>query len=181
VESVVRSFESHPEAETDLRGHAPEDWFTLVLFWCMAGLVFLQFFSRYILNDAYAWTEELAVYGLIGVVFIGASACVRTSRHIQVDVLYRMLPARAARVMATFVDLARTAFLAYGCWLVYRFISLVGFEPMTTVFWNKAHVYWLAFAGFALMFLRSCQVTWQNWRRGYSVLERPEAYDVSQS
>jgi len=37
----------------------------------MAGLVFLQFFTRYVLNDSFAWTEELAVYCLMPVVFIG--------------------------------------------------------------------------------------------------------------
>ena len=58
----------------------------------MALLVFLQFFSRYVLNDSYAWTEELAVYCLIGVVFIGSAMCVRACRHIQVDFLYRYLP-----------------------------------------------------------------------------------------
>ena len=28
--------------------------------------------------------------------------------------------------------------------------------------------------GFVLMFLRSLQVAWRHFRRGYSVLERPE-------
>ena len=48
---------------------------------------------------------------------------------------------------------------------------------MTTIDWNKSHVYWLAFAGFALMFARSLQMCWIHWRQGYSILERPEAYD----
>ena len=48
---------------------------------------------------------------------------------------------------------------------------------MTTIDWNKSHVYWLAFAGFVLMVLRSVQVTWINFVQGYSILERPEAYD----
>jgi TRAP-type C4-dicarboxylate transport system permease small subunit len=28
--------------------------------------------------------------------------------------------------------------------------------------------------GFFLMFLRSLQVAWRHWHKGYSVLERPE-------
>jgi len=48
---------------------------------------------------------------------------------------------------------------------------------MTTIAWNKSYVYWLAFAGFALMLLRSVQLSWVNWRQGYSILERPEAYE----
>ncbi len=143
----------------------------------MALLVFLQFFSRYVLNDSYAWTEELAVYCLIGVVFIGSSMCVRACRHIQVDFLYRYLPRPVGRALATIIDLLRTAFFGYAVWLTYRYIVLVGDEPMTTLFWNKAYVYWMALAGFVLMFLRSVQVSVCNWRQGYSILENPAAYE----
>jgi hypothetical protein len=45
--------------------HHPEDWVAIVLFWGLALIVFLQFFTRYILNDSFAWTEEIARYGLI--------------------------------------------------------------------------------------------------------------------
>ena len=31
--------------------------------------------------------------------------------------------------------------------------------------------------GFVLMTGRSAQVTWQNWRNGYSILERPAAFE----
>jgi TRAP-type C4-dicarboxylate transport system permease small subunit len=84
------------------------------------------------------------------------------------------LPARA---LSTFVDVARTVFFGYVAYLVARFALAVNNEPMTTIDWNKSHVYWLAFAGFALMALRSVQVSWINWRQGFSILERPEAFD----
>lgn len=177
VESIVSSFEEADHQEVDLSGHTFEDWLCLGLFWTMAVLVFLQFFTRYVLNDSFAWTEELATYALIGVVFIGAAMCVRTSRHIQVDLLYRYMPHAMGRVLATAIDVVRTAFFGYVAWLVWQYIQLVGNEPMTTIEWNKAYVYWLALFGFVLMFLRSLQVTAQNWRQGYSNLERPEAYD----
>ncbi len=176
--AIVHSFEDSAPQDVDLSGYSVEDWIAMILFWVMAGLVFLQFFTRYALNDSYAWTEELAVYCLIGVVFIGSSMCVRTNRHIQVDILYRWLPKAAGRVLSTFIDLARVAFFGYGIWLLWRYIELVGTEPMATLQWNKSWVYWLAFIGFVLMFLRSLQVTWTNWRQGYSILEKPEAYDT---
>ena len=177
VEEIVHTFEEADAQPVDLSGYATEDWFTLGLFWVMTILVFLQFFTRYVMNDSLAWTEELATYCLIGVVFIGASMWVRKSRHIQVDLLYRYLPHGPARVLSTLVDILRTAFLAYATWLVWRYIGIVGDEPMTTIEWNKGHVYWITLAGFALMTARSLQVTWQNWRNGYSILERPEAFE----
>ena len=177
AEELVKSFAEADHHVVDLSGFSFEDWVCFGFFWVMSALVFLQFFTRYVLNDSFAWTEELAVYCLIPVVFIGAAMCVRRSRHIQVNILYRYLPARAGRVMATLVDIARTAFFAYVALLVARYALAVNNEPMTTIDWNKSHVYWLAFAGFVLMAVRSVQVTVLNWRQGYSILERPEAFD----
>jgi len=179
TDAIVHSFEDGGQQDVDLSGYAVEDWIAMLLFWVMAAFVFLQFFTRYVMNDSFAWTEELAVYCLIGVVFIGSSMCVRTNRHIQVDVLYRWLPKPVGRVLSTLVDIARVAFFAYGTVLVWRYVNLVGNEPMTTINWNKSHVYWVVFGAFILMLLRSLQVTWQHWKQGYSILERPDAYDVA--
>jgi TRAP-type C4-dicarboxylate transport system permease small subunit len=177
AEELAHSFEEADTHEADLSDAAPEDWFALAMFWVMCGLVFLQFFTRYALNDSYAWTEELATNCLIAVVFIGAAMCVRKNRHIQVDILYRFLPAKAGRVLATLVDITRVALLAIIAWLGWQYIGMVGDEPMTTINWPKSIVYWMALAGFALMLVRAVMVAVRNWRQGYSVLERPEAYD----
>ncbi|MFG1357472.1 TRAP transporter small permease [Xanthobacter pseudotagetidis] len=165
--------------DVDLSSYAFEDWITLIAFWIMAGLVFLQFFTRYVLNDSYAWTEEIASYFLVAVVFIGAAMCVRLSRHIQVDLLYRFLPPAPARAMALGVDLVRTGFIAYGVWLMVRYIALVGEEPMVMVDAPKAYVYYAVLFGFVMMLVRSLQVSWGNIRRGYSILEKPEAFEGS--
>ena len=74
------------------------------MFWLMALAVFLQFFTRYVLNNSFAWTEEIATYCLVVIVFMGAAMCVRLGRHIHVDFLFRYLPAGVARVLATAID-----------------------------------------------------------------------------
>ena len=175
-EELVKSFAEADHHEVDLSRYGVEDWVCLGFFWLMCGLVFLQFFTRYVLNDSFAWTEELAVYCLMPVVFIGAAMCVRRCRHIQVNILYRYLPPRAGRALSSAMDVLAIAFFGYVTWLVARYALAVDNEPMTTIAWNKSHVYWLAFAGFALMALRAVQVAVENWRRSYSVLEKPEAF-----
>jgi TRAP-type C4-dicarboxylate transport system permease small subunit len=110
----------------DLSVYSLEDWVTLAIFWLMAACVFLQFFTRYALNDSYAWTEEIAVNCLIVVVFLGSVMCVRMSRHIQVDILYRYLPHKAGRALELLVDLIVIGFFAYTTWLMWRYIEIVG-------------------------------------------------------
>jgi TRAP-type C4-dicarboxylate transport system permease small subunit len=175
-EELAHTFEEQaPEADLGIYGI--EDWVTFTLFWLMCLAVFLQFFTRYVLNDSYAWTEEIATNCLVVIVFIGAAMCVRLGRHIHVDFLFRYLPAGVARVLATAVDIVRTLFFAYAAWLVWRFMTLIEGETMTTINLPKNLVYGTVCAGFVLMFLRSVQVSVQNWRQGYSILERPEHFD----
>jgi TRAP-type C4-dicarboxylate transport system permease small subunit len=177
ADELARTIEAESAATIDLSVHAVEDWATMALFWLMTLAVFTQFFTRYVLNDSFAWTEEIATYCLVAIVFVGSAMCVRLDRHIQVDFLYRYLPHAPARLLATLVDLVRLAFFAYGSVLIWHYITIVAEEEMTTVHLPKYLIYGWVLAGFVLMTLRAAQVAWRNWRRGYSVLERPETYD----
>jgi TRAP-type C4-dicarboxylate transport system permease small subunit len=178
AEELAQTFDESEHAPVDLSGYAFEDWLALGLFWIMALAVFLQFFTRYVMNDSFAWTEEIATNLNVALVFVGAAMCVRLNRHIQVDFVYRYLPAGLARAMATAIDLIRTIFFAYGALLIWRFMDIVADEEMTTIPLPKNLTYGVVFVGFILMFFRSVQVSVANWRRGYSVLERPEAFDA---
>src|SRR5437762_9437356 len=79
--------------------HHPEDWLAFVLFWALAIIVFLQFFTRYILNDSLAWTEEIARYGLMSLAFIGGAVVTRKKAHIAVELVSNLMgpgPMRSA-------------------------------------------------------------------------------------
>jgi TRAP-type C4-dicarboxylate transport system permease small subunit len=65
--------------------------------------------------------------------------------------------------------------------LTHRYAQLIPDEMMTTIQFPKSVVFYAVVAAFALMTLRAVQVAWQNWRRGYSVLERPSAFDGSEA
>ena len=56
---------------------------------------------------------------------------------------------------------------------MWRYVSIVAHERMSTVNLPRRWFFYLVFAGFVLMFMRSIQVLIANYRRGYSVLERP--------
>ncbi len=160
----------------DLSKTPIEAWVALALFWALAGVVFTQFFTRYFLNNSASWTEEIARYLLIGVVFVGASISVAKNNHIQVDLLYRYLPQPVSRALALLVDVIRIAFFAAMTALTVQMMQKMGNYQMTIVDLPMNIVYAVVLFGFAAMTLRSIWVVRVHWRRGYSVLERPESY-----
>jgi TRAP-type C4-dicarboxylate transport system permease small subunit len=159
----------------DLSHTTLEGWVSLAIFWALGATVFHQFFTRYVLNDSASWTEEIARYLLIGVVFVGASIGVAKNNHIQVDLLYRWLPARIGRAMATLVDVIRIAFYASMTVYTVQMMQKMGSYQMTIVDLPMNIVYGVCLFGLAMMALRSAWVMKVHWQRGYSVLERPES------
>jgi TRAP-type C4-dicarboxylate transport system permease small subunit len=177
TEEIAKTFDEVAVPD-DISGFGLEDWVTLGVFWVMCGCVFLQFFTRYVLNNSFAWTEEIAIYCLVAVVFLGSAMCVRMSRHIHVDFLYRYLSPTVARIMATGVDIIRTVLFVYLAVLVWRYASIIHDERMTTIDFPKMPFFMMIFVAFILMAIRSLVVMIGNIRRGYSILERPGAFDA---
>jgi len=168
--------EFHAQDEAvDLSGTPVEAWVALGFFWLLGATVFYQFFTRYVLNNSAAWTEEIARYLLIATVFTGATIGVIRNNHIQVDFFYKFMPARMSRVLSTIVDWLRVGFFASAAVLtVMMMLKLGSNSRMTMVDLPMNWVYGICLLGFAAMALRSVQVALFHHKRGYSVLERPE-------
>ncbi len=163
------------DEEVSLAGTTPEAWAALAFFWTLGLTVFYQFFTRYALNNSAAWTEEIARYLLIGVVFVGAAIGVAKNNHIQVDFFYRHLPAAVGRAMAMAVDLLRVLFFGAATVLTGQMMLKLGNYKMTIIDLPMNIVYGVCMAGFAAMFARSIWVMRLHLRRGFTVLERPES------
>lgn len=179
VDEMAHAFED-TAGPADLSRYAIEDWLTLAIFWSMALSVFLQFFTRYALNDSLAWTEEIAANCLVVVVFLGSVMCVRLCRHIQVDLLHRLMPRRAARILQGVVDAVMIAFFAYMTWLLWRYVAVVGSERMVTIDLPRGMVFYTVLAAFALMFLRALQNFIKDMTNPKTVREQAEEADVPQ-
>jgi TRAP-type C4-dicarboxylate transport system permease small subunit len=160
----------------DLSGITFEAWIALGIFWLLGLTVFYQFFTRYVLNDSAAWTEEIARYLLIGVVFIGAAIGVVKNNHIQVDFFSRHMPKALGRALGIAVDVLRTLFFVAAVVMTTQMMIKIGNNAsMTIVDLPMNIVYGVCLFGFVAMLVRSVQVSVRHWRRGYCVLERPES------
>jgi TRAP-type C4-dicarboxylate transport system permease small subunit len=163
------------DEEVDLSGTPIEAWVALGFFWLLGATVFYQFFTRYVLNNSASWTEEIARYFLIAVVFTGAAIGVAKNNHIQVDFFFRFMPSWMSRVMTTLVDILRVAFFVAATFLTWQMMQKLGSYKMTIVDLPMNLVYGVVIAGFAAMSLRAMWVMKIHWQRGFTVLERPES------
>lgn len=146
----------------------PEDWIAFVIFWVLAGIVFLQFFTRYVLNDSLSWTEEIARYGLMWVVFIGGAMVTRRNTHIAVELLANVMkPGPLRQVLLAAVDLIKLAFLGLLAWLSVTIIERMGIQRMTVFDLPMSYVYAGVSFGCFLMLIRQAINVWRNARRGW--------------
>jgi len=165
-------FEDEPIDLSDLRW---DDSIVFAAFWALAVVVFLQFFTRYVLNNSFGWTEEIARYLLIAVTFSGAVMAVRKESHIAVEFLYRWVPRPLRRVMQIVVDVVCLAFYAALTWFSIELAQSTR-QQMASVKVPKSVIYWGVAACFAAMTLYALIVLIRHLRSGSGRLVDPESY-----
>ena len=155
------------DAEVVIERH-PEDWVAFFMFWALAFIVFLQFFTRYVLNDSLAWTEEIARYGLIWVVFVGGAMVTRRNTHVAVELLSNVMkPSRTRSALLAFVDLSKLGFLGLLAYFSITIIERMHYQWMTVFELPMSYVYAGVLIGCFAMFARQAQNTWRNARTGW--------------
>lgn len=84
----------------------PEFVLGVGLLLCFVGLTVMQVFTRYVLNNPFQWTEELAAHLLIWMVFIGAVGVHRHDTHLRVEMLDEWAPKRVVAAVRLVYDVA---------------------------------------------------------------------------
>jgi TRAP-type C4-dicarboxylate transport system permease small subunit len=146
-----------PDPPFDWREFGLEDWPAFLVFWGLTVIVFLQFFTRYVLNDSFGWTEEAARYFLIGTTFLGGAMVCRRRAHIAVEYLHTRLSRAASRRLMIAVDGLVVLFLGYIAWVGWRMIGLMAPQKMAVIDLSMSWLYWVVFIGLALMIARTLQ------------------------
>lgn len=136
------------EAHTDLSDLRWTDAVVFAIFWILFGVVFLQFWTRYVLNDSIGWTEEIARYLLILVTFVGSITAMRKGSHIAVEALLIFLPKRARHWTLVAVDGVVALFCGAMAWYAYQLGALApGY--MVSIDIPKGYMYWIVSASLA--------------------------------
>jgi TRAP-type transport system small permease protein len=150
--------------------HHPEDWIAFVLFWSLASIVFLQFFTRYILNDSLSWTEEIARYGLMWLAFIGGAVVTRKKTHIAVELLGNLMkPGRLRTTLFALVDLVTLGFMGLLAYFSISITDRMQSQTMTVFDLPMSLVYGGVAFGCFLMLFRQIVTVWtharQRWQK----------------
>ena len=95
----------------------------------MVTSILLQVFFRYAMNSPLYWSEEIARYAFVWLVFIGAAIASKRGAHIGVDYIVMHLPALPKNILAIIVNL-----------LVLFFISCVIYMSVGVIEGNMTQV-----------------------------------------
>lgn len=113
----------------------------LILLWVLMVVVFMQFFTRYILNDSLGWTEEAARFLLILVGFVGSVLAVRKNSHIALEFFYRFVPEVVGKAMRPLADLVTFIFYLYLSYVGVKLAQITG-QNMVSIPVPKNLIYW---------------------------------------
>ena len=81
-----------------------------------SALLFANVVLRYVFHAPINWAEELTLYLMVWIVFIGGSMAVRTRGHIAIDLLPLVLSPANRRRLAIGVGLSTVVFFAVFFW-----------------------------------------------------------------
>jgi TRAP-type C4-dicarboxylate transport system permease small subunit len=123
-------------------------WSDALVFGILFGVVFLQFFTRYVLNNSLGWTEEIARYLLILVTFVGSVTAMRKGSHIAVEALLVYLPREAKHWTLVAVDGLVALFCGGMAWYAYQ-LGVLAPGYMVSIDIPKSYLYWAVTAALA--------------------------------
>jgi TRAP-type C4-dicarboxylate transport system permease small subunit len=121
---------------------------------------------RYVFLAPFSWAEELTLYLMVWIVFVGGAVAVRTRGHIAIDLLPLALSARNRRRLTIGVALVALAFFAWFFWYSGQHVLRVRAAGQTTPVMEAPM--WLAYlampVGSLLMGLRTMQQLYRALR-----------------
>ena len=160
-------FDKELDAPIRWREMGIEDYLVFLIFWVLALVIFVQFFTRYALNDSLSWTEEIARYLLIAVAFVGSIMAVRKNSHIMVEFLFRFVPPRFGLILTYCADVGRIAFFAILSVTSFKLAGKTK-QMMVSIDFPKSAMYYMVCICLAAMAIRAIQVFVRHIRHGGS-------------
>ena len=81
----------------------------------ITAVVFAQVVNRFVFHGTFAWAEEISIYMMVWLVFLGASINVLEESNIRIDFFVKLLPLRMQEFLEIICQLACAAFTVILC------------------------------------------------------------------
>jgi TRAP-type C4-dicarboxylate transport system permease small subunit len=79
--------------------------------------------SRYVFNNAILWADEVAVFAMIALAWLGAVVCAWRAVEIRMDVIVASLPKGSRHVVSLLEHATIVVTCGWGAWLSYDYVS----------------------------------------------------------
>lgn len=90
-----------------------EVFLCVILMSAMTLLVFIQVIMRYVFNASLSWSEELARYIFIWLIYVGISYGCKLRKHIKIDAALYLFPHKLRPYVVILGDILFIVFAAY--------------------------------------------------------------------
>jgi TRAP-type C4-dicarboxylate transport system permease small subunit len=120
--------------------------------------------TRYITEQPAAWAGEIAAMAFAWLVFIGASAALKRSMHVSIDMVVQALPPGAQRIVMALAGLVVVVFLIVATALAAEFAVDTLDNPSSVLRIPLSVIYAPVVIGFACLLLRYIQAAWPRYR-----------------
>jgi len=119
-------------------------------------LVFSAVITRYFFDFSPPWIEELTEHITLWIVFVGAALCIKKTEHVNVDIIFHIVPKRAGQILMGILSILSGIFLGYFGYAAYELIASTSATGQVSISmdWLPMYVVYLsALVGSLLMLL----------------------------
>lgn len=97
----------------------------IVLMFTMTIIIFIQVIMRYVFQNSLAWSEELARYLFVWLIYIGISYGCKLMKHIKIDAGLKLFP---KKIRPYVVIIGEILVLGFALYIVVTGFELVGMQ-----------------------------------------------------
>ncbi len=137
---------------------------SIALMSIMTVILAIQVFMRYVMNNSLSWSEEMARYIFVWLIYISISYGAQSIKHIKIDAAMALFPAKWRRWVAILGDVLFLLFCLFIVWtawgIIGRQLKLGQYSPaMQMPMWI---LYAAPMVGFGLTAIREVQTIYRR-------------------
>ena len=105
-----------------------EEFFMIPLIFAMSIIIFIQVIARYVFQNSLTWSEEMARYMFVWLVYFSVSYTARREKHIRIDAAINLYPKNVRPYIELLSEIIVLGFAI--------FIAVTGFTVFGKIAWS---------------------------------------------